>query len=259
MSEEHSPAKVLREALSEVGASDALAVALGAAGLSEPPERLDAFVEFLRDHLEEALVGFVHPATASHLVETVHERVAGVDESRTRIKTDRPQDGEAAEDLAVTVPPPPSETAESYEDLASGAVHDRKTPVWGLRVAATRGEGAESVWVIVSHSGELVEATQSGAPGDVDVLHASSVAVLKGALSRGGEHTAVVIDAGAPSIPTDKAIAAVIAEESGARVILWRMDVEERERLHEAHPSTRTWLPCDEEVTPEEIVRLLGI
>lgn len=251
------PVAILLEEVRTAGAADALEQALGATGLDAPPAEVSDLLAFVTGPLDEALVGHVHPATASHLIETVRERVARVDQSHMRVRA-----GAApSENEAITQPPPPDPAAseQSYQDLATGAIHERATPAWGIRAPVGPGAEWEGVWAIVSNERAMVETAQLKAPSSIDVVPASSMAVLKGALSRGGDRSAVVVDAKAPSIPVDRTIRALTSTDHSARVVLWRMTREERGQLHEREPSTRSWLPCDHEVTPEEILRLLGI
>ncbi len=251
---EPPPGAVLREACEAADLVEALEQALAAAGLTAPPEREDDFVQFLLGPFDAALVGRVHPATAAHLIASVREQVARVDESHMRVRADAHGEHEA-----ITLPPPSSATAleESYEDLATGAIHTRATPVFGIRVASNAP--GDRLWAIVSHEPSLVRAAQEAAPSDVDVVVASSMAVLKGALGRAAASGAILLDAEAPSIRLERAIEVLIEAGAEARVVLWRMDRAARERLHDRAPATRRWLPCDHEVTPAEIVRLLAL
>lgn len=251
---------MLRAVLEEAGASGTLARALAFAGLERLPETRELMFKFVDGPLVEALVGLVHPTTAAHVVATIRERLADIDRSGTRVRSDS---GEIPRELvgAPTMPPPgDSVAAHEYSDLITGAVHSRITPSWGMRAADPNSPVCEAVWVIISHDADLVRSATLGAPAAVDVVVASSMAVLKGALGRAGHvGSAVVIDAREPSISMDRAIAVLTTDALNVRVILWRMSTERRVRLLDAIPHAHTWLPCDEEVTPVEILQLLGL
>lgn len=254
---ERTSGERLRLLLEDAGAADALVEALGNAGIDRVPEATADFVAFLEGPLLDALIGRLHPATAGELVGRIREEVADQMGSGRRIRPGR--DGQ--EDLLVpTVPPPADDQAQrAYEDLATGAIHDRATPAWGMRRVTDDSVPGEALWILVTTDGALVEEAQRAAPGGTEVIVASSMAVLKGALSR-ADHPAgaVVVDAERPSMPLDRSLAALM-ETGPTRVLLWRMSRAERERLSEAMPHVRSWLPCDAEVTPAEIVQLLGL
>lgn len=240
----------MREALEEAGAAEALGEALEAAGVLEVPGdrgELDAFVE---GPLLDALVGRVHPVTARAIADEVLERVrrAGSERSSER----------APAQAATVPPPPPAGDEDAYEDLASGAVHTRATPAWGIRRYVEGGDPSPPVWLLVSGDEALLDAARRGAPAGTDVVEVSSMAVLKGGLARAGEASCVVLDAGSPSIPLDRAIGALTEDAATARILLWRMEDDARARLLMALPMARTWLACEAEVTPQEIVQLLG-
>ena len=251
-----SPEAVLRAVLQEAGAGGTLARALAFAGLDRLPETRELLFKFVDGPLEEALVGLLHPTTAAHLLATIREQLAGIDRSGTRVRSD------SGESVGAPTMPPPADSvaAHEYSDLVTGAVHSRITPSWGTRVADGTAQIGEKVWVIVSNDPDLARNAMASAPVEVDVVVASSLAVLKGALARaGGTGSAVVVDAREPPISMDRTIAALTADALNVRVILWRMPTEGRARLLEAIPHARTWLPCDDEVTPAEILQLLGL
>lgn len=255
-SAEPNLAQLVRETLEEAGHSEALAEALIAAELSALPEEADALLRFVETMLLDALVGRVHPLTASAVVDSLREQLAS-----EREETGSRRRSERMEHSAATVPPPPVEGAsDTYLDLATGAVHTRPTPTWGLRRTGGDAEAFVPIlWLIVSSDPTLVETVKRSAPRDVEVVEVSSMAVLKGALARGdGPASAIVLDAGSPSIPFDRALAAVVEDAASTRVLLWRMDQGARVKLADAVPLTRTWLACEAEVTPPEIVQLLG-
>lgn len=240
----------MREALEDAGAGEALAEALRAAGLREVPEDRDELAAFVGGSLLDALVGRVHPVTARAIADEVLERVRRGRSERT---------SERAPAQAATVPPPPPAGDEdAYEDLASGAIHTRATPAWGIRRYTEGEEPSPALWLLVSGDPALLDAARRGAPAGTDVVEVSSMAVLKGGLARAGEASCVVLDAGSPSIPLDRAIAAVTEDAGAARILLWRMEDDARARLVTALPMARTWLACEAEVTPQEIVQLLG-
>jgi len=248
-------AEEVRRLIGGAGAGAALDEALEAAGLEDVPEQPQALSGFLDLHLMDALVGHLHPTTAGRLIVTIREEVLVPLKSGSHPRP-RPRDSEEM----ATVPPPASDEAhQAYEDLASGAIHTRATPAWGLRRVAEGEAPGEALWIVASNERRLVEMAQHAAPIGTDVIVASSMAVLKGALSR-AEHpgSAVILDAEQPSLPLDRSVAALTEHPGGPRVVLWRMPNAERRRLVDAIPHTRAWLPCDAEVTPAEIVQLLG-
>lgn len=260
-SSDASPNEILQQVLAESNATEALPEALRASGREEPPSTREEMFAFLDGALEKALLGVVHPATASHVLATVRERLAGVDQSGTRPRShvDDPV-GEGLEDMPDTLPPPDDDSAAfHYDDLVSGAIHQRITPAWGVRIAAPDGH-ALVVWAVVSEDPELLAVAHRAAPRKVDVVTASSLAVLKGALNRGAESpsSAVVVDAQAPSIKLDRTFA-TLTEAADVRVILWRMSNEDRAGLIDEIPQAHAWLPCEAEVTPAEIMQLLGL
>lgn len=225
-------------------------MALSAAGLREPPEALDELLTFLRGPVFAALSRTAHAPRAQALID---DAVYDVEAHYVLLL-------EAGPDEVITRPPPPADPAahESYEDLATGAVHTRATPAWGTRAA--RGPDApDTVWLIVSQDGELLRTAQKNAPPSVDVVHASSVAVLNGAVGRSKGNGAVILDAGHPSLPLERVAAALAAAPTSTRVVVWRMSLADREALAERDERTRAWLPCDAEVTPQEIVQLLTL
>ncbi len=174
------------------------------------------------------------------------ERAAG--DTGARRVSERPPE-------QVATVPPPAGGDDPYLDLATGAVHTRPTPTWGV----PRGEPAPGVWLIVSTDEALVDLAERAAPHGTDVVRVSSMAVLKGALARGdGPTSCVVLDAEAPSIAFDRAVAAVTEEATATRVVLWRMGNEARANLARAVPVARSWLSLEAEVTPPELVQLLG-
>lgn len=236
--------ELVREALAAAGAEEALVEALGAAGASELPREPEELGAFLEGPLIDALVGRVHPVTARAIV----------DELTVRLER-----SEGAAEQAATVPPPPLVgDDDTYDDLATGAVHTRSTPAWGLRRTGEGDALVPTVWLLVSSDEALIELARQDAPAATEVIGVSSMAVLKGALGREGAAVCVVLDAGAPSISLDRAIAAITEDGGPARILLWRMDDDARERLSLAVPMVRTWLACEAEVTPREIVQLLG-
>ncbi len=242
--------RLVREALEEAGLSDALEQALAEAGLSAVPDDAVERARFLETTLLDAMVGRVHPTTARSIVDGIVDGIAAAIETTRR--SERPPE------QAATVPPPPlAGAADTYLDLATGAVHTRPTPTWGLR---RDGEAiVPAVWLLVSSDEALIELAERAAPVGTEVLHVSSMAVLKGALARSdGPASCVVLDAAAPSISFDRAVAAVTEEASAARVLLWRMPEEARANLVRAVPVARTWVAFEAEVTPSEIVQLLG-
>ncbi len=259
-----SPSELLRRVLTEAGASHALFEALRLADLRELPGSREEMFRFLDGPLERALVGILHPASVAHVLATVREKLADIDKSGTRMKSEAeppPEDVESADSLAATSPPPAdAQAAEAYDDLVSGAIHSRVTPAWGLRVVDPTSRPGAVVWVIVSNDPELQRTAATAAPKAVDVVAASSMAVLKGALNRADSNdSAVVLDASNPSIGLDRAIGYLTSDAVEVRVVLWRMATERRLRLIEAIPQAHSWLPCEAEVTPREIIMLLGV
>ncbi len=252
---------MLREVLAEVGAQDALTEALAFAQLSEPPATREGMFKFVGGPLQEALVGTLHPVTVAHVLDAIRERLADADRSGTRMRSDPEITAPESEPPpgAPTMPPPGSGAHGAYADLVSGAVHSRVTPAWGMERVDSDSDSGVMVWAIVSNDQALVRSATSGAPAFVDVVVASSLAVLKGALVRSALGSAVILDAGNPSISMDRAIACLTSDAMGVRVILWRMPAERRALLIEAIPHTRTWLPCEAEVTPAEILQLLQL
>jgi hypothetical protein len=246
----------VRRRVAEAGADGALTEALAAAGLDEVPEDPHALAVFLDHHLMDALVGHLHPATAGQLVVAIRDEVLVEQKSGSRPRPS-PRD---SEEMATVPPPASGEAQQAYEDLATGAVHTRATPAWGLRAVPEDGEApGEALWIVSSDEPGLLETARRAAPSGTDVIVASSMAVLKSALARAAHPaSAVVLDAAQPSVPLDRAVAALTEEPGGPRVVLWRMSTAERQRLADALPHTRAWLPCDAEVTPAEIVQLLG-
>lgn len=251
---------MLEAVLDEVGATGALATALELAQLDEPPATREGMFKFVEGPLQEALVGTLHPATVAHVLASVREQLAGVDRSGTRMRSD-PEIREPASQPpgAPTMPPPAGPGAQGdYADLVSGAIHSRVTPAWGMLRVDSDVPPGEAVWVIVSNDAGLIRSAQRGAPPGVDVVVASSMAVLAGALSRGvSSASAVILDAADPSISMDRAIACLTSDAMNIRVILWRMPSDRRVRLIEAIPHAGAWLPCEAEVTPAEILHLL--
>lgn len=255
--EDHSPAQVLRDALKEAGATEALHEALRFADRDEPPQTREEMFRFLHGPLEKALVGILHPATVAHVLATVRERLSGVDRSGTRMRSS--DEVVLTESMAETVPPPTHEGAEhAYDDLITGAVHSRVTPAWGLQVVDADSHET-TIWAIVSNDTALSAMAKQAAPRSVDVIDATSMAILTGALGRAeSSASAVVLDAEDPSIKLDRVFAVLTDNTADVRVILWRMDNTDRERLIEAIPIAQSWLPCEAEVTPAEIMQLLG-
>lgn len=257
-----TPTEILHATLEEAGATEVLGGALQVAGLDEPPETREEMVRFLDGPLQRALIGTLHPASAAHVIETLRERLAAVDQSGTRMKAR--DDGEIVltDSMAATVPPPPADShaAEAYDDLVTGAIHTRITPAWGIRTVDPDAEPGTTVWVIVSNHPELPSLAHDKAPAHVDVVIASSIAVLSAALKRSrSKASVVVLDAEDPSVKLDRAIGALTSEGLDIRVVLWRMSRERRRLLIEAIPHASTWLPCEAEVTPREIMQLLGL
>ena len=258
---ESSIAGTIVAVLDDAGAIDALGAALTAADLRAVPERPEELASFLEGPLSEALVGCVHPTTAALLVEDLLHRLIEADRSGTRARPSDPPPAEIApEHAAPTLPPPPNDEAQgAYEDLASGAVHDRATPAWGIRRnGAASAEGA--VWILVSNDHALLDHAKVAAPPGVDVIAASSMAVLEAALNRvDGPGCSIVVDTADPSVALDRALHALTEHSGSARILLWRMEPSERARLAEAVPYVQTWLPCGAEVTAAELVQLLGV
>ncbi len=234
---------LVREALDAAGAGEALEEALSVAGATSLPRQPDALATFLDGPLLDALVGRVHPATARAIVDELKERARRTDGASS------------SPEPAATVPPPPPGGSDPYEALATGAVHTRATPAWGLR---RNDAGAPPVWLLVTSDAALIDHAKRSAPKDTDVVEVSSMAVLKGGLARSPGASCVVIDAQSPSIAVDRAIAALVDDGSSARVLLWRMDDGARAQLLASVPAARTWLSCEAEVTAPEIVQLLG-
>jgi len=238
----------VREALEAAHALEALGEALAASGLARLPDDPGALRPFLEGPLLDALIGRVHPVTARAIVDELLARLAREAEERSS-PSERPPE------QAATVPPPPPAADESYDDLASGVIHTRSTPAWGLR----RGDAdapASACWLIVSTDGELVELARRSAPAGTEVIDVSSLAALRAALARTDVSSCVVLDAAAPSVPLDRAIAALTEEVS--RVLLWRLDEGARERLIDAVPRARSWLALAGAATAAEIVQRLG-
>lgn len=237
---------IIEDALARAGAVEALGEALASAGLSALPTELDALVGFLEGELLDALVGRVHPVTARRIVDEILERAhhhSGV-RARPEVGPDTP-----------TVPPPPM-AGGAYDALASGEVHTRTTPTWGLRPAAE--SALPAMWLIVSHDEELLALARDGAPADTELVEVASIDTLEGALARSdGAPVFAVIDAGALPVPIDRVVTC-LALHPAPRVLVWRMDEAERRRWITSVPVSRTWLPCEAEVTPAEIVQLLG-
>lgn len=255
MEDEAMPSREeVEEVLARAGAGGALGEALVTAGRRELPELRDALVAFFEGPLLDALVGRVHPVTARGLVEELVGWASWRSKSGMRV---RPEP--RVEMGVATVPPPAMESpADTYDALASGEVHTRATPAWGLRRTGDGEIVLPTLWLLVTNERPLVELARRGAPEDTEVLAPASMDALESALERSdGVTMCVVLDAGAPSLPIDRAIA-TIALHAAARVLLWRMDDRERRRWIESVPPVRTWLPCEAEVTPAEIVQLLG-
>lgn len=229
----------LKEALSRAGLAEALPIALATAGLSAVPSEPDEFGRFVLEHVQEALFGHIHPATARELVEDLVERVVHA---------------EAVGDETPTVPPPPSAVAsDAYGDLASGAIHTPETPVWGIQRPSF---GDDEIWVLVSADEGLIARATADAPAGTEVMCPRDEDALRDALTSTRE-AVVVLDAAAPSLALERVIAALTSDPA-TRVLLWRMPDDERARLADAAPHTRTWLACEAEVTPAEILQLLG-
>lgn len=242
---------IARDVLDRAGAGEALREALASAQLAALPGALDALVEFLEGPLLDALVGRVHPVTARRLVDEILERAPRRPASGMRVR--------AEPVTAPTVPPPAMEGAsEAYDALATGEVHTRATPTWGLRRTGDGEIVLPTVWLIVSTEAALLELARRDAPADTKVIAISSLAALESALARSdGASLCVVLDAGAPSVPLGGAVSA-IGLHPASRVLVWRVDDPQRRRWLDAVPTSRTWLPCEAEVTPAEIVQLLG-
>lgn len=255
-----SPREILHEALEEAGASAVLGDALHVAGLDEPPGTREEMVRFLDGPLQRALIGTLHPATATHVIETLRERLAAVDQSGTRIRQPDPAEVSASDTMATLPPPADASAAEAYDDLVTGAVHTRITPAWGVRAVDPDAEPGETIWVIVSNHPELPGLAQEKAPPHVDVVHATSLAIFSAALRRGhSKASVVVLDAEDPSVKLDRVLTTLTSDEPDIRVVLWRMSGERQRLLVEAIPHASTWLPCDAEVTPREILQLIGL
>jgi hypothetical protein len=246
--------ELVREVLEPAGAMPALAEAIVVARLSALPEQPDALAHFLEGPLQESLVALLEQERARALIDELSERLTSTVGSGTRIRAP----ALTPDHTIDTLPPPaPLQPSDGYEDLATGAVHTRPTPTWGLRRG---GEPEKAVWLIVSNDADLLDRTRRTAPAGTDVVAVSSMAVLKGALAR-SEMTAsrIVFDARDPSIPLDRAIAALTEETPPSRVVLWRMEDAARNRLTDALPMTRTWLAIDADVTAIEIAQLLAL
>ncbi len=245
----------VQEVLERAGAGEALDEALASAGLDGLPDAREGLVAFLEGPLLDSLVGRVHPVTARGIVEELVGRAGYRSESGLRVRPEEPR----AELGIATVPPPPMESAsDTYDALATGEVHTRATPAWGLRRTGDGDIVLPTVWLLVTSDAQLVELARRGAPADTEVLAIVSMDALESALERSdGVTMCVVLDAEVPSIPIDRAITTV-ALHAAARVLVWRMDDSERRRWIDSVPAVRTWLPCEAEVTPTEIVQLLG-
>lgn len=243
---------VLIEALTEARAFDALGEALRVAGISQPPGAPAEMLGFMEGPLRSVLDEIREGEEVEQLIGRIRDDLAGL----TRMHSDLPP-----QHMAPTVPPPAiAPGGGAYSDLVSGAVHDRVTPTWGLRRVEPGAAPATMVWAIVSNHGPLVQGAMVGAPAGVDVVPASSLAILAGAIARAPEgRLTVVIDALEPSVPVDRVIDRLGPEVVGLRVIVWRMTRDARARLLEAAPHAHGWLPCTDEVTPPEIVQLLGV
>lgn len=236
------------EVLERFGVADALDVALAQAGASGVPVQREACIHFFEHALLDVLTGRVHPATARTIVDELLEDAASPAGSGMRMKR---------EHQMPTVPPPSMEDS-AYDDLASGAVHTRATPAWGLRRADIEAEGAIG-WIVVSLDAELRTRLTGHAPVGTELMTVASVAELRSALERAPHPSScVVIDAAQPSVPLDQAIAALIEHAGNQRIVLWRMDRSAYQLLVDAVPVARTWLSCEAEVTPIEIMQLIG-
>jgi hypothetical protein len=241
------------QVLERFGVADALDLALRQAGTARVPATRDESIHFFESTLLDVLTGQVHPSTARTIIDEILEHIASPPGSGTHLK------GVGREHQVATVPPPPMESGHNpYDDLASGAVHTRATPTWGLRRVFGKTEGA-IVWIVVSQESELRERIKANAPIGTEFVAVETLGELKAALER-GDHPAssVVIDAARPSLPLDQLIAVLIEDALGHRVVLWRMDSTAYQRLLDAVPVARTWLTCEAEVTPIEITQLIG-
>ncbi len=259
-----SPKEIVRATLEEAGVLPVLDEALQVAGLDALPDGREALVRLLDGPLSRALIGTLHPTTAGQIIETLRARLAAA-QSGTRMKTpaELVRDGEIVltDSMAATVPPPAGPSAsEAYDDLVTGAIHTRVTPAWGIRTVDPDAEPGTTLWIIVSSHPELPSLALDKAPPHVDVVHASSIAVLNAALKRSqSKASVVVLDAEEPSVKLDRALAALTTDGLDLRVVLWRMPPDRRRLLLEAIPHAATWLPCEAEVTPREIMQLLGL
>lgn len=244
---ELSVERTVSEVLARAGVEDALAEALTRAQQDALP--LDTLATFFEEHLFDALVGRVHPVTARGLVDELLEATASRPMSGTH-----PRQPDAA---APTLPPPSVEGAsDAYDDLATGAVHTRPTPTWGLR--PVHDETLSPVtWLLISKDPALLALAKHGAPAGTDVVTVSTTATLEDALAERSASIAVVLDARAPSIDLDGAID--LLAPCSWRILVWRMERDARRRLLERVPSAQAWLPCDAEVTPAELLQLLGL
>ncbi|MBX3270685.1 MAG: hypothetical protein KF729_10505 [Sandaracinaceae bacterium] len=261
-----SPRDLVLAAIDAAGANDVLTEALEVAGLSALPESYAGLLAFVEGPLRRALAGTRGPEVASSIVEPLRERIfVAAQRSGARLGTPaelvRPGEPLLTDSMSATLPPPAeADAAEAYDDLVTGAVHTRVTPAWGIRVVDPDAEPGTTLWIIVSNDSTLVSEALRTAPSHVDVVHASSVAVLNGALKRSASKASVVVlDAHDPSVKLDRVVASLTTDALGLRVVLWRMSRERRELLIGAVPHAATWLPCAAEVTPKEIMQLLGL
>jgi hypothetical protein len=250
-----STADRVRALLQRSDAADALEEALARAYLVELPSQPEGLVHFFEHALLDALIGRLHPATARGIVEELVQSVAA-DGSGSRLKAPMRETPGVA-----TVPPPPLEDGhQAYDDLASGAVHTRPTPVWGIARPGAAEASGNLLWIVVSTDPALTEQMARSTPSGAEFLVADTMADLKAAAERGDHpHSSIVIDAVSPSLPLDQTVAALVEEATSARILLWRMHKEAHDLLLEAVPVARTWLSCEAEVTPIEIVQLLGL
>ncbi len=248
---------LVHEMLEVAGLAGCLTVALDTVHLPSVPAQADAFVHFLEGPLQQALESSLEEIEARMLLDDILDRA----ESLFGMSLPRMRPRVTSEHGAATVPPPPPLEGdnEAYSDLATGAIHTRPTPTWGIRRPGETATGA-SVWLFVSNGSDIVERARRIAPAGTDVLVVSSMAILKGALSRSDAPAcSIVIDAQDPSIPVGRAIAGLTEEPAAARVILWRVDEQAREKLLEAVPMARTWLAFEPDVTAQEVVQLLAL
>lgn len=233
----------VRTTLEQAGALGAFAPALEAAGLDALPDDPFELHEFLSTSMLEALVGIVHPTTAGGIVEELLARAERIVGGRRHSEP--------------TLPPPPSvdRAGEDYASLATGVVHTRPTPVWGLRRSG-EGQAPPALWLIVSSDPALLELARAHAPESTDVVAITSAAMLERHLTEGEPQ--LVLDGASTELRIQEIVAPLASSGERARVLMWRMDGAARSALLGTFPAARTWLALEAEVTAAEVVQLLG-